>query len=440
MAETMGAFQIQDLPESLVIIQPRGNGCSFAAGLLFLSLIGWVLGCMLADDWSSGLLNAIVIVGLVEIVLLGVTLYSLMGRERLIVRAGKVTYENSAIVTFDRCIIRMEDIKSVDMLPLDPSKRNDHAVGVIVITGSDSEIRFGVGLSSLELQELLSRVRQKIFGQRTQQATTQGDSLAVEAAHRNHEKRTWKMPYEAFLFALAVVIALIFRFSSLPSDFGGCIFQMGVSIGGLAVLAVLAPRLKPFPRTLTVLVVVPDAIFLVWGSLHFAPQVLFPFVFLAGVTTGACYLWSRSKPRLAALVALALIPILADSYFYGVAHMRQVDRIRCLLPQEIQEVRIEGSSQGRKLVIRDGQTLALLAKGLGDTSPYSPNHESISLPRQMIIHLVDGSEINFRIGKGNQAHVETVWIEFGVEVYQNPSLYPVLQSLHAFSQPQPAGQ
>ena len=433
----MGTFQIQDLPESLVIIRPRGNGCSCAAGFLFLSLWGWVFGCILADDWSRGLLNAIVIVGLVGIVLLGVTLYSLTGRERLIVGARNVTYEHSAIVTFDRCIIRIEDIKSIDLLPLDPSKRKDRAAGVIVITGGDSEIRFGVGLSSLELQELLSRVRQKVDEQRPQRVTARGDAFAVEISRGNDEKRPWKTPYEAFLFAPAVVIALIFRLSSLPSDFGGCFYQVWVSVIGLGILAPLLPRLKPLPRALGALIVLPDLLFLLYGSLRFAPQVLFPFVFLAGVTTGACYLWSRSKLRLAVILALALIPIMADSYFYGVAHMRQVTRIRGLLPQEIQEVRIEDSSQGRKMVIRDGHTLALITKGLSDTSPYSPNHEGISLPRQMIIHLVDGSEINFRIGKGNRAHPETVWIEFGVKVYQNPSLYPVLQSLHVFATTHP---
>ncbi len=60
------------------------------------------------------------------------------------------------------------------------------------------------------------------------------------------------------------------------------------------------------------------------------------------------------------LLALALIPIAADSYFYGVAHMRAVDRLRnLLLPREIREVRTEDPSDEKAVVIRDRQKVAI---------------------------------------------------------------------------------
>lgn len=546
----MAAFQIQELPESLVVIQPRRDGC--AAGFLLLWLTGWtsVLVKIAAAPWSSTSLNALVLMGLAELLVLGILLYSLTGRKRLTIGPREITYEDSAIVTFDRCPIRIENIRSVDLLPLDPTKRKDHAVGVLVVTGGDSEIRFGEGLSDLELHGLLARIRRKLDEQRAEvapvvsainvapisharrakqdskvskslpmriapwltvslfvavgvaflfagwKAITTGRpfnvlfgilflcvglflaagltlaSLAVfvdrlrrrrrdlavapadvgEAelagprslfstalphvpmrARRNSEGRiwSWKAPLESLLFAPAIVIALVIRFRSLPWDDGGCFFQVWHSLVGLAILALL-PRLKRLPRILAAFVLVPDLFFLLYASLRFAPQAMLPFDLLAGVTVGACYLWSRSKPRLAVLVALALIPISADLYFYGIAHMRTIDRLRDLSPHEIQEVLIEDASQGKKVVIRDHESVTRIAECLGDTSPYSPNHEGISQPRQVTICFTDSSVLRFRVGKGNLTHPETAWIEFGVEVYQNPSLYFILQSHNVF--------
>ncbi len=439
----MGTLHIQELSESLVITRPRGNGC--AVGFLLVWLTGWTFGLVkiAAESWSASSWNVLVLMGLPEVVVLGVLLYSLAGRERLTIGARDITYEHSAIVTFDRCAIRMEDIQSVDLMPLDPTKRKDRAVGVLVIRGGDSEIRFGVGLSGLELHELLSRIRESVDEQRAERAPTISGGEVAPINHTQQVEqatKSWKAPIEAVLLAPAIVIALVFRFRSLPWDHGGCVFQVCVSVMGLGVLAALPPRLKALPRAVAALILVPDLLFLLLGALRFAPQALFALVLLAGFAAGACYLWSRSKLRLALLLALALIPIAADLYFYGVAHMRAVNRIRNLLPQEIQEVRIEDPGARKAIVIRDRQMVALVAKGLGDTSPYSPNSEHISEPRHLTIRLIDGSTIEFRVGKGNRAHAETVWIQFGVEVYQNESLYPVLQSHDVFAKAQPAGR
>ncbi len=547
--EAMSAFSIQELPDSLVITRPRRNGC--AVVFLLVWLTGWTSGLVhfLAEDWSAPLWNAVVPMVLIELVTIGVLLYSLAGRERLIIRPRDLTYEHSAIVTFDRCIIRMEEVEFVDLLPLDPTSRRDHAVGALVITGGDSEIRFGEGLSGQELHEILTRIRHSLDEQRVEVAPAvsaaevapishaerevqdaarpeslpvqigrwltvpffitagcafvYGGASAVMTGHplfvlfglffaciglflsagltwaslsvfrdwlrrrRNdsvampdHQGATatiwphavlsvphaptrgftradqrpqsWNVPVEAILFVPAIVIALVFRFRSLPWDQGGWFFQVWLSLVGLGVLAAL-PKFRPAPRAVAAVILVPNLCFLQFAALRFAVQTFLPFIFLAGIAAVACYLWSRSKLRLAALATLALIPIAAVAYFYGLDHMRTVNRLRTLLPQEIKEVRIEDHSHENALVIRDRETLGLIAKSLGDTSPYSPQRESISRPLSVTIRRIDGSTLNFRIGKGNRAHPNTVWIEFGLEVYQNPTLYPLLQSHDVFA-------
>lgn len=551
----MASFSIQELPESLVIVRPRGNGC--VVGFLLVWLTGWTCGLIniATHDWSAASWNALMLMGLVELVVLGLLVYSLAGRERLLIRPREVIYEHSAIVTFDRCAIQSENIQSIDLLPLDPTKRKDHAVGVIVVDGGDAEIRFGAGLSGLELHELLLRIRQQLDQQHVELPPTiaagevppisrsqreaqdakpesmpmsifrwltvpffivagcaflfGGVSLlktgrplfiffglfftclglllsigltwasvavfldwlrqwrsnsrstdvtksglpppqTVHSATRPHSQlpatpiavkriRSWKVPLEALLFAPAIVTALIVRFRALPWDEGGIFFQVWVSLVGLAVLATL-PQFRPVPRILAALVLLPILPFVVWAATRFAPQAIIPFGLFAGIAAGACYLWSQSKTRLAVPLALALIPAAGTVCFYSAPHMRKVERLRDLLPEEIEEVRIENPSNGNKVVIRDRAILDRVAKALRDTSPYSPNHEGISRTKQIQIRLVDGSAIDFRIGKGNRAQPKTVWIEFDVEVYQSPSLYPVLESSAFATPPQPVNR
>jgi len=244
----------------------------------------------------------------------------------------------------------------------------------------------------------------------------------------DERKPWWKMPVEAALFGAAAIVAIVYRFRALPWDEGGTFFQVWITIVGLSVLAALPPRLKPIPRTVAALVLVPDLLFVLWGTTRFAVQAMLPFLFLAGFTAATCYMWSRSRFRLAMLLALPLIPVGAEAWFYGLAHVRMVSQLRNLSPRDIEEIEIKDSTRGTVARITDRETLVLIAQALGDTTPYSPNHESISHPRQVTIHLNDGSAMEFAIGKGNSANPKTVWIVFGVEDYQNPSLYPILRA------------
>ena len=40
----------------------------------------------------------------------------------------------------------------------------------------------------------------------------------------------------------------------------------------------------------------------------------------------------------------------------------------------------------------------------------------------------DGSQLAFNIGNGNRSHASFVWIQFGVEVYQNAQLREALKT------------
>src|SRR5262245_39948923 len=106
----MSVFSIQESPDSLVVDRPCRNGC--IAGFLLLWLTGWTYGLIniVASDWSASSWNALVLMGLAEFVVLGFFIYSLAGRERLTIGPRDIVYNHSAVITFDRCTIRIADV------------------------------------------------------------------------------------------------------------------------------------------------------------------------------------------------------------------------------------------------------------------------------------------------------------------------------------------
>jgi hypothetical protein len=135
---------------------------------------------------------------------------------------------------------------------------------------------------------------------------------------------------------------------------------------------------------------------------------------------------------MAILIALALLPISSGVIFYSVPHVRVVLRLTGLKEGDIVQARITLPEGGAERIISDRQTLARLATALHDTAPYSPNHEGIKLARELRIDLTGGNAISLRIGKGNRAYPNTIWMQLGVAVYQNPSLYPLLEEQRVF--------
>jgi hypothetical protein len=120
---------------------------------------------------------------------------------------------------------------------------------------------------------------------------------------------------EAIVFGSAVVVSLVWRFAGIPWDLGGCFYHVWVSMVVLAILAKAPRQMKGVPRIILDSTMVPAGIFLVFGSIRFAPQALFPIMLMSFVVAGATWLWSRSKPAQAFLVTLLLLPCMAYLVF-----------------------------------------------------------------------------------------------------------------------------
>jgi len=224
------------------------------------------------------------------------------------------------------------------------------------------------------------------------------------------------------------LLALAWRFISIPWDFGGCFYQFWVAVVGTACFAGLCLRLKGIGRVVAWVVLLPIGALLLFGSLYFAPQALFPFMFLAFALASALFVWPKQKARQAVLVSLLLIPLTAYC-FYGFRHMALVCQVRSIPPSEVAELRFTPvSGQSGTIVLSKPEAITNIVMSLRHTFPYSPNHEGIKEPWQLTVSMRDGSQLDLSIGNGSRAHASFVWIQFGVEVYQNAQLREVLQT------------
>lgn len=242
-------------------------------------------------------------------------------------------------------------------------------------------------------------------------------------------QKTEKSLMLVLIYVGIALLTLVWRFVSIPWDFGGCFYQIWVAAIGTAFFARLYPRLNRIGRGFSWAVVLPIGAFLLLGSFYVAPQALFPFMFLVFALVGALFLWSKEKVRLAVLVSLLLIP-LAAYCSYGVRHIALLYRIRSMPPGEVAELRFTAASgQSSNIVISRPEAITSIVMSLRQIFPYSPNHESIKEAWRLAVFLRDGSRLQFSIGNGNRAHPSFVWIQFGVEVYQNTQLREALQAL-----------
>ncbi len=224
------------------------------------------------------------------------------------------------------------------------------------------------------------------------------------------------------------LLALAWRFVSIPWDFGGCFYQFWIAVVGTACLAGLYLRLTGGARVVAWVVLLPIGAFLLFGSLYFAPQALFPFMFLAFALASVLFAWPKKKTRQAVSVSLLLIPLTAYC-FYGFRHMALVCQVRSIPPSEVAELRFTPvSGQSGTIVLSKPEAITNIVTSLKQTFPYGPNHEGIKEPWRLAVSMRDGSRLEFRIGNGNRAHASFVWIQFGVEVYQNAQLRGALQA------------
>ena len=223
------------------------------------------------------------------------------------------------------------------------------------------------------------------------------------------------------IYVEIALLALVWRFVFIPWDFGGCFYQVWIAAIGTA-LAAFYPRLNGIGRVLAWVILLPIGVLLLFGSLYFAFQALFPFMLLAFALASALFPWSKKKARQAVLVSLLLIP-LAAFCLYGLRHMSLVGKVRSIPPADVVELRFAPvSGKSGVIVLSNQEAITKVGMSLRHTFPYSPNHEEIKEPWRLTVSMRDGSQLAFNIGNGNCSHASFVWIQFGVEVYQNAQL------------------
>jgi hypothetical protein len=158
-----GETKITDDGYELTLDRSRRDGC---AGLFLLVwLTGWtyglgILGATLLAEPNLRLALLLLPMAAAEAAMLVIFAFSCTGRELLRIDGNGVQWEMWAVVRFRHRTIPLEDIESVDLLPLNPTPRDKSwAIGVLLFTGSGRNIRFGKGLDGAELHALLARVR-----------------------------------------------------------------------------------------------------------------------------------------------------------------------------------------------------------------------------------------------------------------------------------------
>jgi hypothetical protein len=216
---------------------------------------------------------------------------------------------------------------------------------------------------------------------------------------------------------------------------------------GCAVAATALAKLDDVPkkrlRIFGVVVIYFIGLLLAVGSMYFAPQSLFPFLFLGGVLILVCWVWPKTSKLGAVAVAVvfsALLVPFAYGCVDGIRHMCRVLRLRSLgsKPEGVKNIEIIPLSAGSgtlNSVIRivDRNKTATILQALQNTYPYSPNHETIRDPWQVTVRFRSGEKLTFELGRGNRAHPSAAWIDFDHGVYQNERLNGTLTE--ALAQP-----
>lgn len=256
-------------------------------------------------------------------------------------------------------------------------------------------------------------------------ADDRADALGVRMETGETMKR---FPIPMYIYIGTAMLAFAWRFVTIPWDFGGFFYQCWVAVVGAALFGALYPRLSKTGRLLAASALLPIGALLLFGSVYFAPQALFPFMFVAFALGGALFLWSQSKKSQTLLVSLLLIPLGAYC-LYGLDHMALMVRLRSLHPEDVAELRFTSvSDDSGEIVVSRSDAVESIVRSLRHTSPYGPNHEGIESPWRVTMAMRDGSSIGFRLGNGNRDHPSFVWIQFGVEVYQNAELREALRT------------
>lgn len=250
----------------------------------------------------------------------------------------------------------------------------------------------------------------------------------MEIGVQEKQLNTKKLSAELCLYISILSVFLLYRIFVLPSDFGGAWFQCLFGIMGMLYLSFAVSCLKGVPERIARWLCLMLWTLVQIGSLYFAPQSLLPLVLVIFVF--ATVIIHRDKLGIVVGLVLTTIP-LASYCSYGINHIVLVTKIRSLAESEVHELRFinvrDVSSDKTEIVVTDPQVIHKIVIALHDISPYSPNHDGIVEPWFLQVGLLDGSSLEFQIGRGTSANPQTAWIQFGVEVYQSDNLYRLLQ-------------
>ena len=168
IVERTGTFLNRTIEYSrgqLVLERYRGNCCGGIFLAIWLSGWSYGLGLVLADavyNPQSGSLFAVAIMGVAELIVIGIFAWNWTGRERLTVDAHGVMCEQRAVVTFRSTTIRIRAIESIDLVRLGPEDQKERRPAALEIQGEGRKIHYGLGLSGAELHVLLERVRDRV--------------------------------------------------------------------------------------------------------------------------------------------------------------------------------------------------------------------------------------------------------------------------------------
>ena len=231
---------------------------------------------------------------------------------------------------------------------------------------------------------------------------------------------------ELATFSLFSIGSLVWRFLKMPSDEGGTFFHIWFSLIWLIASYRLSNSNRKSSRLFLCAVVLPLGCFVLIGSMRYAVQTVLPFMILLGFFV-AIWIFSKDKLKLV-IICLTFFPLSLWTY-YEAKNIVLIESLKRLDHQTIRSIEISPATRPNKdlsLLITNPNDLKIFAESLSVTTPYSPNHESIKEVRRVTVMMKSGGRFDFNIGKGNRANAETVWLEFGVKVYQNPALYRAL--------------
>ena len=244
-----------------------------------------------------------------------------------------------------------------------------------------------------------------------------------------------KMSRSDWVFVSIALGTFVWRGLMIPWDMGGAWLQLWSCLVAVIGLAKLRDTPRDF-RAFGAAVVYSIGILIAVGSMYFAPQPLFYFLFLGGlVVVFCCTRPNASKPG--GIVAYIAFALLLAAFAYGcldgILHIRRVLRLKSLQSRadgvaliDLTPLTTNANQPRESIRVVDTNAVAAITEALQGTYPYSPNHERICDPWRVTVQLRSGEKLTFELGRGNRAHPETAWIGFDRGVYQNEHLYQTL--------------